>query len=817
MLPELSLSWRFVKPLRALLAFLIILLASFMAIALMYWQTAQDYRQNVPSGVVEKNYFTVGFDAISELGRIDECTVDQINDIDGITSSMVELEMLYDDQSTIIGDTRTLALVDDQIQTVAPNFLDFFGIEPTERFFDHRQLYQERWVYVNETWWQQNQHLAKERNGYLSLEVAISFMGNGEELVDTQVLPIAGILPGDFHPYQSQQQPAIIASNGLSYWHPEEQYNGFVFEPPRAPGSRSYWWARLLISADNNTSLAELETRINQTLLESPAPCVRYLYAFRNMKLLPGSRMDLAEYEKQGESVSLLTLVVIALGIIVCLYTLALAQRLQSVRQQEFLLKIAMGGSPKRIAMQILAETSMFAVLALVLAVVVYLPLNHFADAIGFVSTSELQLTPWLILLGVVFAIGFYLVMASRKVADPEYVYQGLTNLRHKIQHKFWWLQLNHAIYLVVLAVAVLIMGLISTAYWRQLMPNDVMSKTDYQVVVQDWQMTNGEVETLSEFYPSEADVLALLRDNRDRVALQCGNYDVQGMQLKGANEPPVNIVNSVASDSFFEHVLDLGPIEGRQAFITPDAAKALNISSDMRDLADVRIANVPGVNAEGRVVLRGSQGIQRVLPEMNMPNLASAPIMYKPLSVPTGTSCFSGVLWVAPDFDKQLIDNLEMSLSYAGKDLGYRLLSWQEYMALEQEVAVQRLRLVLVLSALAMVSLFAIVLLNTSYLFKHMQPWYWLNIAQGMPPRVAKIQTQLRIGVLSAIALVTALVIAVFGFYEFFPLVSQWLPRRDALNLAVIATVLILVVQQVSLWWCARTLNNKDLSVWQS
>lgn len=408
--------------------------------------------------------------------------------------------------------------------------------------------------------------------------------------------------------------------------------------------------------------------------------------------------------------------------------------------------------------------------------------------------------------------VGFYVVLTSRKVADPEYVYQGLNNLRHKIQHKFWWMQLNHTVYLVVLAIAVLIMGLISSAYWRQLAPNDVLSKSEFKVLVEDWRMPDGKTETFSTYYGQIPELTALLRNHKDDLALQCGNYDVMGMKIHGQPDEPATVVNSIASDSFFEHVLNLGPIEGRNAFITEEAAKALNISSDARDISNVRIANVPRLDASGNLQLAGRQGVQRVLPPMSMPNVANAPIMYLPKSIPFGCG---GILWVSPEFNARLFDTLEYQLT-SGERLGYRLLTWREFMTLEQEVAVQRLRLVVGLSALALMSLFAIVLLNTSYLFKRMQPWYWLNIAQGMPPRTAKIQTQLRIGVMSAVALLIALVIAVFGFYEFFPLVSQWLPRRDALNISVVATVLILVMQQLSLWWCARTLNNKDMSAWQ-
>ncbi|WP_158583864.1 ABC transporter permease family protein [Salinibius halmophilus] len=808
MLPELSLSWCFVKPLRSLLAFLIILLASFMAIGLMYWQTLQDYQQNVPAGAAPNHYFSVGYNNLSHLGDLQSCTIYQFSQT---LDTAVSAPLLGFDNGELVGPERTVKITSEQIQTASQNFLSFFGVEPVERFFDHQQRFQERWVYLNEAWWLANQEMLIEHNGLPAIALRQQKDINGKIISDRQVFPVAGILPANFHPYQDSAKPNIIVSNGMFHWYIEQNRDqSHAFQPPLATSEP--WIGELFVTTKTSTTAKRLERQLNRILLDQPAACAGYDSSFRQISVLPGTRTDLAAYQTLGESVSLLSLIMIGLGLIVGLYTLAFAQRLQQIRQPEFLLKIAMGASPNRIGKQVLVETALFSLLALVFAVVLYLPLNVFADTIGFVSARQFTIWPWLVLLMVIFAIGLYLVLSSRKVADPEYVYQGLNNLRHNIVHNFWWMQLNHAAYLVILAIAVLIIGLVSTSYWRQLAPNDALSKTDYKVLIADIEKADGSIRTYSEFNATYGpEWQAVLRNHPDDLAMQCGltdfptQSDAKSMTVHGSQADPVTIINSQASHAFFKQVLDMGSVQGRNALISASAAKSLNISTDTRDLADIQLSSAPVIDASGKLTFIGRQNIQGVLPAINMPNLANVPILYSPKRVPS--NCL-GIIWVAPQFDLNTLPN--------DRGQRYRLLSWHEYMALEQEVAVQRLRLVLVLSTLAMVSLFAIVLLNTSYLFKHMQPWYWLNIAQGMPPRVAKMQTQLRIGVLSAIALVTALVIAVFGFYEFFPLVSQWLPKRDALNLAVIATVLILVVQQVSLWWCARTLNNKDLSVWQ-
>lgn len=813
MLPELSLSWRFIKPVRGLLVFLVILLASFVAIGVMYWQTLQEYQQNVPTGAMPNHYYSVGYNNLSHLGDLQGCTIDQVSQAPGVLDTALSMPLLGFDNGELVAPERTVTITSEQIQTASQNFLSFFGVEPIERFFDHQQVFQERWVYLNEAWWQANQELLIEHNGLPAIQLRQQANRDGKILSDRQVFPVAGILPANFHPYQDRATPNIIVSNGMFYWHIEENRDrSWAYQPPIATSESGFWIGELFVISKASTTAQRLERHINRALLDQPASCASSSSSFQQISVLPGTRSDLAAYQTLGESVSLLSLIMIGLGLIVGLYTLAFAQRLQQVRQQEFLLKIALGASPKRIGKLLLVETTLFSLLALILSVLIYWPLNAFSDAIGFVSARQFTIWPWLVLMMTIFAIGLYIVLSSRKVADPEYVYQGLNNLRHNIVHKFWWMQLNHAAYLVILAIAVLIMGLVSTSYWRQLAPNDALSKTDYKILIADWAQPDGSIRTNSEFSTTYSpEWLAVLRNHPEELAMQCGltdfptQSDAKSMTVHGSQADPVTIIISQASHAFFTQVLDLGSVQGRNALITVSAAKRLNMSTDTRDLADIQLSSAPTIDANGKLMLIGRQGIQGVLPAINIPNLANVPILYSPKRVPN--NCM-GIIWVSPQFDLNVLPN--------DSGVSYRLLGWHEYMALEQEVAVQRLRLVIGLSVLAMISLFAIVLLNTNYLFKRMQPWYWLNIAQGMPPRVAKIQTQLRIGVLSAIAVVIALAIAVLGFYEYFSLVSQWLPKRDALNLAVIATVLILVIQQLSLWWCARTLNNKDMSAWQ-
>lgn len=809
MLPELSLSWRLIKPVRALLVFLVILLASFIALGQLYWQVVQAYQKSVPTGAASANYLTVGSEQLSQSGMLNQCMVGTLSNRAN-ADDYATFYQLYENDWIVKSASNRVSVPSERIQTIPDNFIEFFGVTPIEQFFDHNTMYRERWVYVRESWWLANQHLAVSHNQELALTVSQKVETSTEIVRSSETLPIAGVLPDDFWPYQDRDKTDLFVSNGLAYWAPFIAFSGeWQFDRPYHSAFVDNTWAKTILKMPSNVSAAQLQAQLN----EIPAPCIDTATYF---KVLPGTRTDAPSYQSQRESASLLSLIMLVLTIITLLYSIAVAQRLQSVRQQEFLLKVAIGGSPARLAKQIWLETLMLCIVSVALSVLIYSPLNSHAQTLGFAQSETFSLLPWLLLSAGVFLIGGYLVLASRKVVDPEYVYQGLTNMRHKISHKFWWLQLNHALYLVVLAIAVLVMGLLSSAYWRQLTPNDALAQSQYKILVDEWQDEAGRSTFVSSF-DSSRDVFQILRENRDDMAKLCFDQLAISVQVVDSNLRPEVVVQSIASYSFFDHVLNLGERDlskrgSRDSYLTQSAANKLGLETDMRDVGDTRLATVPRLDANESLRFTGKASIQQVLPTMNLPNQADAPILFQPQLVP---AC-NGVIWVAPDFDVGQLNDLEYTVAMNGKRIGFKLMDWQDYMILAQPIAGERLRLVIVLSAIALAALLVIVLLNTQFLFQRMQPWYWLNIAQGMPPRVAKMQTQLRIGVLSTVALAIALALALVGFYQFFPLVAQWLPQRNALNMAIVATVSILLVQQVSLWWCARSLNNKDLSVWR-
>ncbi|WP_119393939.1 ABC transporter permease family protein [Salinibius halmophilus] len=813
MLPELSLSWRFLRPIRGLLFFLSILMAAFLALSQMYWHSYSAYQAAVPSGAAAKQYFTLGSDEIDAMGELDQCMIDQVRQLDGIDASQVYMGMRSHRAVELLHDSGSDAYEAYTFTMTEPSFVDFYGLQPVETFFDANQLFPERWVYVFDEWFQENQHLISEHQGYPALELYVEDEFGDQKVKGTLATPIAGVLPSDFNPWMDGQEVKFITSIGLASWQFVGINGVFELEPPSlAEDDLPTSWdkaARMQVIASKYDSASALQQSVNQQIFNQPAPCVSQQRDISNIKVLPGARTQTSTYAMLSESFNLLSIVTLAMGAIVLLFSLAIAQRLPLVRQSEMLIKVAMGAPPKRLTKQLLIEASLFLLFTLVVAGLIYWPLNTYALLLGFVKGNQVNLLVAALALLFVGLLLMFILLANRKLQQAHLVYQGLNTIRHNIANKFFALQLTHVVYSALIGVVMLIMLLLSLAYRAQLTPNDLLSKTDFLVVHSEYE----DYDANGFSFGWNASLSNLLRTYPDDVAAACVGWETstQNWQLSGDSSAIVSLYSGQATLSFFTQVLGVEQATARGVFLSQPAASLLGLANDTRDFEEVRLASVPDTAADGSLRLRGNTRVQGIVEAFNLPKRYQVPYV---LSVSRGPECY-GTMFVSPEFD---IDQLnEITYDYWEPPKRYFTKTWSEYMAESQPLAQARLNLVMGLSLLAGVSLLLTLALNTRYLVNRMQPWYWLNIAQGQPPAKARQQIIVRVGMLSALALIVGGAIAGSVFYQLFPEVAKWLTLEAGLK-TVLATVAgIFAVQLLVLWWCLRPIMQKDLSAWQN
>lgn len=813
MLPEFFLAWRFLRPVRALLLFLSILLALFMALSQMYWHSYSAYYSTVPPGATAKQYFTLGSDEIDAMGEFNQCMVEQVQLLDDIDQSLVYMA----NQSRISFDILHPAGVETVLASAfaltSPDFVEFYGLEPKEVFFDAQQNFQERWIYVFDDWYQENTHLIGEYQGYPALELFFEETIGGETWKDTLMVPIAGVLNRNFQPWMDADETKFIASIGLSTWHVVSINGVFEIEPPSlladdlATSYRNA--ARLQVVAPAFTTSSELEKSVNQQIFSQPSPCVAQQPEVRTIKVLPGGRTQTSYYNKIAESLNLLSIITLAIGAIVVMFGLAIAQRLPSVRQSEMVIKLAMGAAPKRLFQQLVLEAGLLLLLTLALAWLIYWPMNRYAQVLGFVQGTQIN---WFVVLFGVAMISFLLgamVLANRSLQKPELVYQRLNTLRHNIAHKFFALQLTHALYSALIATVVMVMLMLSMAYWAKLVPKDVLANTDYLVVHSEFE----DYDSSGFGFGWNASLSNLIRSNPEQVAAACVGWEAntQNWQLAGGEQSPiVPLYSAAATPSFFKNVLGLESATARGALVTVPAAQRLGLSSDLRDSEAAKLANVPTLAADGSLQLRGNMSVQRVIPAFSLPERVNAPYVF---TVSRGPECY-GTMFVSPQFDMAKLG--EISYDWFEPPKRYYTKTWAQYFRDSQPLVQARLVLVLSLSLIAALALVITITLNSRFLISRMQPWYWLNIAQGMPPSIAKRQIMFRMSWLTLVSLLVGALVANSAFYQLFSDIASMLTLKDNVLITTLVVAGILIAQLSIVWWFLRRLSQRDLSAWQ-
>lgn len=813
MLPELMLSWRFLRPIRGLLLFLSLLVALFMALSQMYWHSYSAYYSTVPTGAAAKQYFTLGTDEIDAMGMLNQCMIEQITTLDEIDESLVFMPYQSRVSLDILHPAGVETVLASAFALTSPDFVEFYGLAPKEVFFDAQQNFQERWIYVFDDWYQENAHLIGNYQGYPALELFFEDTIGGETFKDTLMVPIAGVLNRDFQPWMDFDETKFIASVGLSTWQ-VVSYNGvFEIKPPSlledelATSYRDA--AHLQVVASEFTTPSTLEKSVNQQVFNQPASCVVQQPEVRTLKVLPGTRTQTSAYNKVAESLSLLSIITLAIGAIVVLFALAIAQRLPSVRQSEMVIKLAMGAAPKRLFQQVALEAGLLLLLTLGLAWLIYWPTNRYAQVLGFVQGAQIN---WLVALfgvGLISLLLGAMLLANRSLQQPELVYQRLNTLRHNIAHRFFALQCTHALYSALIATVVMVMLMLSTAYWAQLVPKDALSNTDYLVVHSEF----ADYDSSGFSFGWNASLANLIRSNPEDVAAACVGWEAntQNWQLAGGEQSPiVALYTAEATPSFFTNVLGMESATARGALVTEPAAQRLGLSSDLRDSEAAKLANVPTLAADGRLQLRGNMSVQGVLPAFSLPERVDAPYVF---TVSRGPECY-GTMFVSPQFDMAKLSDI--SYDWFEPPNRYYTKTWSQYFRDSQPLVQARLVLVLSLSLIAAVALVITIILNSRFLISRMQPWYWLNIAQGMSPSIAKRQIIFRIGWLTLFSLLVGALVANSAFYQLFSNIASMLSLTDRVSITTLVVAGILIAQLSIVGWLLRRLSQRDLSAWQ-